>query len=253
MQATLQSIATLEQWLHQAEERKKDEAAQHQAQLKNKRHTLHIYLEGLLNIKVQAHKQANAALQQAHQDQARLKGEAQDLSTLLKATLDQIHNIFVDLAAMRSLLDAKAQARRQQDAVEASTYKGQIDQPPWGTLSTIFTIARKGKKVPSEAHSRKAPNRTNNKKAPSRGPSLSLYGHEDTDAGASSSSSEDIEDGSKEWRFLKARKDHSCGDCVGLRGCGSNALAAQVRFDIKPKDPPLFTGKPSDDVEVGSN
>ena len=100
---------------------------------------------------------------------------------------------------------------------------------------------QKGKKIPSLASSRKAP---------LRGPSISLHGHEDTDAGASSRLSEDSEDGSRKWRFLRARKDHSRGDCGGCGGCGSDAPAAQVRFDIKPKDPPVFTGKSSDDVDV---
>ena len=64
----------------------------------------------------------------------------------------------------------------------------------------------------------------------------------------SSSSAE--EETPRSWRFLR-RKGRS-QDCGGSQGCGSDAgkPAAQVRFDIKPKDPPVFTGKSTDDVEV---
>ena len=49
---------------------------------------------------------------------------------------------------------------------------------------------------------------------------------------------------------MRQRKGHLKKDCGEEQGCGSDALATQVRFDIKPKDPPVFTGKSSDDVEV---
>ena len=112
-QATLQSTAALEQRLHQVEQQRADEAAQHQTQLRDQR--AHItYLENLVRTEVQSHKQANAALRGANEEQAKLKGEVQDLSVQLKTALDQIHNLSVDLAATRSLLDVRAQPRSQQ-------------------------------------------------------------------------------------------------------------------------------------------
>ena len=47
------------------------------------------------------------------------------------------------------------------------------------------------------------------------------------------------------------------GDCEGSRGCGTLPPApaqppARIRFDIKPKDPPAYHGKATEDVEVWS-
>ena len=102
----------------------------------------------------------------------------------------------------------------------------------------------------SKGRGRKTRSIAGSRKAPSRGASISLHGHEDIDADASSSLLEDNKDGAGKWRFLRARKDHSRGDCGGRRGCGSDAPIVQIRFDIKPKDPPMSTRKSSDDVKV---
>ena len=51
-------------------------------------------------------------------------------------------------------------------------------------------------------------------------------------------------------RFLRQWKGHRQKDCGEERGCGSDGPVDQVRFDIKPKDPLVFIGKSSDDVEV---
>ena len=57
-----------------------------------------------------------------------------------------------------------------------------------------------------------------------------------------------------QWRFMRGADGGHCG---GSCGCGSNmpTLArptAQIRFDIKPKDPPTFHGKAIENVEVWS-
>lgn len=157
--------------------------------------------------------------------------------------------MLVNLATTRSFLDVQPQKKLKRG--EASTFGEQTrDEAPWGTLGTIFNAAGKGKKVTNEIGSRKAPNSTSSKKAPSACPFLTLQGH-GTNADVSSSSTEDGGDGSqRKWRFLQQRRSHLCEDCGGRKGCVSNALAAQVRFDIKSKDPPVFTGKPFDDVEA---
>ena len=100
----------------------------------------------MVNTEVQAHKQANAALQVATGEQVKLKGEVQDLSAQLTTALDRIHNMSMDLATIWSLLDAEAQVRRQQDAGGASTSKGQIGPTLWSML--------KVKMIPSVAGSR---------------------------------------------------------------------------------------------------
>ena len=53
------------------------------------------------------------------------------------------------------------------------------------------------------------------------------------------------------------RKKSGQGDCEGSRGCGTDTPApaqppAQIRFHIKPKDPPAYHGKATQDVEVWS-
>ena len=245
-QASMQSTAALEQRLLQAEQRRADEAAQHQTQLRDQR--AHItYLENMVRTEVQSHKQANAALRGAKEEQAKLKGEVQDLSVQLKTALDQIQNLSVDLAATRSLLDVRAQPRRQQqqqqrdDGSGPSTSAGQKKKPE------KLVQKMKGKKTPSLAGS-DASSFAGSGKAPSRGNSISLMGIGD-DGASTSSSSEDGRDAPRKWRFLRQKKGRPL-DCGEDRGCGSDAPAAQVRFDIKPKDPPVFTGKATDDVEV---
>lgn len=150
----------------------------------------------------------------------------------------------MNLAMTRSLLDAstKPKGRQRKDDGGASTSKGQ----KWVKLETVLD---KGKKTPSVTSSRKTPSRAGSEGASSKGPSISFHGA--GDEGPSSSSSESGEDVPRTtWRFLRQRKDRPQKDCGEEKGCGSDAPAAQVRFDIKPKDPPVFTGKATDDVEV---
>ena len=111
----------------------------------------------MVKSKVQAHKEANAALQKAIGEQVKFKGEVQDLSGQLQSTLNQIHKLSIDLATTRSLLDPLP--RRQQDDGGASTSKGQ----KWLVFGSNFID--KGEKRPSLA---------SNRKAPFRGPSVSL-------------------------------------------------------------------------------
>ena len=56
---------------------------------------------------------------------------------------------------------------------------------------------------------------------------------------------------------LYGRRKSGQGDCEGSRGCGTDTPApaqppTQIRFDIKPKDPPTYHGKATKDVEVWS-
>ena len=53
------------------------------------------------------------------------------------------------------------------------------------------------------------------------------------------------------------KKTLSQGDCKDSRGCGTLPPTpaqppARIRFDIKPKDPPAYHGKATEDVEVWS-
>ena len=39
-------------------------------------------------------------------------------------------------------------------------------------------------------------------------------------------------------------------DCGGPEGCGTEGSLVRFKIDLKPKDPPIFVGKSTDDVEV---
>ena len=200
----------------QAKERRKEEAAQHAAQLREQKSHI-TYLETMVQTEVQAHKKVNAALQQGTREQTKLKGEVKDLSAQLQAALNQIHNLSIDRATTRSLLDAGS--RRQHGDSGPSTSKGQKGP---GLGATGY----EGKKTPSLAsNSKKAPSRVGNERACLGGLSISLRGAGDD--GASPSSSKDSEDVPKTtWRFLRQQKGHPKKDCGEKRGCGSDAPAA---------------------------
>ena len=251
-QANLQSTVALEQRLMQAEQQRTEEAAQHAVQLREQRQHVQ-YLEGVIKTEVQAHKQANAALRVANEGQVKLKGEVQDLSVQLQAALDQIQKLSVDLATTRSLFDTGAGGRPFPQQPPQQQQQQKVDDGAGPSTSTRkkkpkLDAQKKGKKTPSLVGS-DAPSVTGRGKAPSRSRSLSLL---DTDNDGPRYSSSSSEDGSRDvprsWRFLRQRKGRQ--DCEDDKGCGSDAPAAQVRFDIKPKDPPVFTGKATDDVEV---
>ena len=58
------------------------------------------------------------------------------------------------------------------------------------------------------------------------------------------------------WWTIRKKKTGP-GDCGSSQGCGMDTPApaqppAQIRFDIKLKDPPAYHGKATEDVEVWS-
>ena len=199
---------------------------------------------------MQANKEANAALRVASEGQAKLKGEVQDLSVPLQAALDQINKLSVDLATTRSLLDAGGRPRQQQpqQPQQQKIHDGSGPSTSTGLKKPVLDAQMKGKKTPSLADSDKVPSSIGRGKVPSKGRSISLRGAGDDGPSSSSSSEDGSRDVPRSWRFLRQKKGRL--DCGESRGCGSDAPAAQVRFDIKPKDPPIFTGKATDDVEV---
>ena len=40
------------------------------------------------------------------------------------------------------------------------------------------------------------------------------------------------------------------GDCGMSRGCGTEGSPVRFKIDLKPKDPPIFAGKVTDDVDI---
>ena len=42
-------------------------------------------------------------------------------------------------------------------------------------------------------------------------------------------------------------------DCGMPEGCGTEGSPVRFKIDLKPKDPPVFAGKGTEDVEIGSN
>ena len=139
-QTTLQSTTALEQQLHLAEQKMKQQADQHQTTLQEQRKYI-LNLEQLMRAEVKSNQQANDALQQATGDKSALKEEVQELSQHLGSALDQIQKLTVDLATTRSLLDMQDQDRQAANA-RAST------SAPLTAKSRIPAHV-KGKKNPS--------------------------------------------------------------------------------------------------------
>ena len=59
------------------------------------------------------------------------------------------------------------------------------------------------------------------------------------------------------WTQLYGRRKLDQGDCEDSRGCGTPPPASahpptRIRFDSKPKDPPAYHGKATEDMEVWS-
>ena len=119
-EATWQSTEALEQRLQEAEIRRQQEAAQHSAEMKEQKARV-AWLSNLVNTEVKAQEEANAALKQAKQEQTSTKEQVAALSAELKAALDQIHELSVDLATTRSRLDAAPQPKATEGQAGTST------------------------------------------------------------------------------------------------------------------------------------
>ena len=187
-------------------------------------------------------------MQQATGDKTALKEEVQKLSRRLGSALDQIQKLTVDLATTRSLLDVQDRDR-QATNVGAST-------SALATTKPRIPAHVKGKKTPSKTDTpmesagsrRTVPSRAGNSMK------SSLDGG-DGDGEASSIDS----DGNRWipiWHTIPKKKT-SRRDCEGSRGCGTDTPTpaqppAQIRFDIKLKDPPTYHGKATEDIEVWS-
>ena len=238
-EAARQTTSVLEQRLQESKTRRQEEAAQHKEEMRNQKRHIAL-LSGMINKEVKANEEATAALKKANEEQASTQQQVAALSAELKAALAQINDLSVNLASTRSLLDAVPQQKAAEgQAGTSQRQQTSIDQQP---LQVLSTAAQKGKKTPS---------RTSSKKAPSVCPSLTMQSLQGSQAAGTDSSSSSQEETPKSWRFLRDRKGRS-QDCGGSRGCGTDSptAAPQIRFDIKPKDPPVFTGKTTDDVEV---
>ena len=180
--------------MQESEARWQHEEAQHREEIQNQKKHIAV-LSGMVNKEVQTYQEANAALKKATEEQTSMQEKVAALSVELKVALDQIHDLSVDLATTRSLLDAAP----QQKPVEGQAGTSGAPQTSEGhkPLQVPLTTDQKGKKTPSRASSRKTP---------SRCPSLSLHGGSDIGADSSLSSQEETP---KSWRFLRSRKGRS--------------------------------------------
>ena len=202
-----------------------------------------------MRAEVKSHQQANDALQQATGEKSALKEEVQELSQRLGSALDQIQKLTVDLATTKSLLDMQDRDRQAANA-------GASTSAPAATTMRIPAQA-KGKKTPSRsdtpmmsAGSRHA--------APSKDDDSMRHGLDD--GGDRDDETSSVDSDGNRWvpigRML-GKKKLGPGDCKDSRGCGTPPPApahqpARVRFEIKPKDPPAYHGKATEDVEVWS-
>ena len=246
-QATLQSTAALEQQLHLIEAKMKQQADKHQATLQDQRKYI-LKLEQMMTAEVQSHKQANDALQQVTGDRSALKEEVQELSQRLGSALEQIQNLTVDLATTKSLLDVQDRDRQAANA-------GASTSAPT-TAKVRIPAHAKGKKTPSRSETPKM-SAGSRQAAPSRDDdSVDMKLDSGDSDGESSVLYSDGKTWVPLWRTIQKKKTGK-GDCEGSRGCGSDTSApaqppAQIRFDIKPKDPPTYHGKATEDIEVWS-
>ena len=226
----------------------KQQADQNQATLQEQRKYI-LNLEQLMRAEVKSHQQANDALQQATGEKSALKEEVQELSQRLGSALEQIQKLTVDLATTRSLLDTQDRDRQAANA-------GASTLAPAATTMRIPTQA-KGKKTPSRtdtpmgsAGSRHA--------APSKDDDSLLHGLDD--GGDSDDGTSSVDSDGNLWGPMGRpiyKKKLGQKDCKDSRGCGTPPPApahppAHIRFDIKPKDPPAYHGKATEDVEVWS-
>ena len=201
-----------------------------------------------MRAEVKSHQQANDALQQATGDRTALKEEVQELSQRLGSALDQIQKLTVDLATTKSLLDMQDRDKQAANAGASTSAPGQ---------STLRLPAHaKGKKTPSRADTPMA-SAGSRQAAPSKYDDLwkrKLVGG-NNDGETSSGDSED-----NDWVPLGypiQKQKRSQEDCADSWGCGTSPPTpahppARIRFDIKPKDPPAYHGKATEDVEVWS-
>ena len=65
----------------------------------------------------------------------------------------------------------------------------------------------------------------------------------------SGSESSSEENSPRKWRSYAA-SGHKKLDCGATVGCHSEEVTTKFELSVKPKDPPSFSGKQSDDVEV---
>ena len=246
-QTTLQSTVALEQQLHSTEQRMKQQVDRHQLTLQEQRKYI-LDLEQMMHAEVKSHQQANDVLQQATGDRTALTEEVHELSYRLESALEQIQKLTKDLTATRSLLDMQKRDRQTANASASTSAPRQAKS-----------------RIPAHAKGKKTPSRSDTPMADA-GSTHALPGKYDDlwkrklDGGDSDKdSSETDSDGNRWvpiWRTIRERKTGP-GDCEGSRGCGTDAPApaqppAQIRFDIKPKDPPAYHGKAIEDVEVWS-
>ena len=246
-QTTLQSTTALEQQLHSTEQRMKQQVDRNQITLQEQRKYI-LNLEQMMRAEVKSHQQANDALQQATGDRSALKEEVQELSQRLGSALEQIQKLTVDLATTRSLLDTQDRDRRAA-SVGAST-----SAPATTKL-----------RIPAHAKGKKTPSRSDTPMADAGSTHVLPNKYDDLwkkklDGGDSDGDSSEIDsDGNiraPQWRTIRKEKTGP-RVCEGSRGCGTDVSAparppAQIRFDIKPKDPPAYHGKATENVEVWS-
>ena len=198
-----------------------------------------------MRAEVKSHQQANDALQQATGEKSALKEEVQELSQRLGSALDQIQKLTVDLATTRSLLDTQ---NRDRQAANAGA----------STSAPATTKLR----IPAHAKGKKTPSRSDTPMADAGSTHVLPNKYDDLwkkklDGGDSDGDSSETDSDGNRWVPIWRTIWKKTGpvDCGGSQGCGTDTLAptqppAQIRFDIKPKDPPAYHGKAIENVEV---
>ena len=162
--------------------------------------------------------------------------------------MEQIQKLTEDLTTTRSLLDVQDKDRQAANA-------GANTSAPVTIKSRILAHV-KGKKTPNRSDTPMASAGSRQSVPSKAGDSMkSRLAGGDSDGEASS-----IDSDGNIWGPIGRpihKKKIGQRDCEGSRGCGTDTPTpaqppAQIRFDIKPKDPPIYHGKATEDVEVWS-
>ena len=201
-----------------------------------------------MRAEVKSHQQANDAFQQATGEKFALTDEVRELSSILESALEQIQKLTEDLTTTRSLLDVEDTDRQAINA-RAST------SPP-GQAKLRILAHVKGKKTPSRSDTPMA-SAGSRQAAPSRDDDSVKHR---LDGGNIDDGTSLVDSDGNIWGPIGRpvyKKKTGQRDCEDSRGCGTPPPApthppAHIRFDIKPKDPPAYHGKATEDVEVWS-
>ena len=177
-------------------------------------------MEQMLTKESLAHQAAVTQLQDAARDKAEMSKQIQELSQQLDTALNQIEELSTDLATTRSIMEAaKTQEKSTKEPIGEPS-ASQHQSHPELNLNQDFQSSFQG---------------------PLR--SIDEADTEDSDEG--------IEDDKQpKWKSVVGGSRNPSKSCGNEEGCGTDVPPAKFDLSVKPRAPPVFSGKPNEDVEI---